>query len=124
MNAFNYIIDKREPSEQYKSLLDSILYDEKDTNQGEKAEEDDEMKKSSFQPKVIPLPHNIDGFLILDALSQKECDDIIAACEGAGFTFWSNPASGDETETKKEEEAEEKQNNEDDNKKHPPLLEV
>src|SRR3989338_7557181 len=90
MNAFNYIIDKREPSDHYKNILDSILQEEE--------------QESSSSTKEIPLPHNIDGFLILDALSQKECDDIIAACEGVGFTFWSNPASGDEEkndETKK-----------------------
>jgi hypothetical protein len=100
MNAFNYIIDKREPSEQYKSLLDSILYDDEEETAKEINQE-----SSQQQPKVIPLPHNIDGFLILDALSQKECDDIISACEGAGFTFWSNPASGDEEGKKKKKKS-------------------
>lgn len=97
MNAFNYIIDKREPSEQYKSLLENIIL----------SNEDSETTTSTREPQIIPLPHKIDGFLILDVISEQECKQIIDACENAGFTFWSNPASGNEV--KQEQQQNEKE---------------
>ena len=83
INAFNYIIDKREPSAEHRAALDGILHP------GE----------MPTKPTVIPLPGTMDGYIVLDALTANECDEIIRCCEAIKFTFWSDPSAGDEKKT-------------------------
>ena len=104
MNAFNYIIDKREPAAAHKAVLEAILADSDAGSAadahctGQAPSSDRQIDDDDTTPRVIPLPHGMDGCVVLNALTRAECDALIAGCEGAGFTFWSDPAAGHEAE--------------------------
>jgi hypothetical protein len=85
MNAFNYIIAKREPSAECKAQLEAAF-----------AAASADAASATRSASVIPLPNGLAGCVVVDALTRAECAAVVTASEAAGFTFWSDPASGDE----------------------------